>query len=325
MSDAPLGEPLSEPLPHPRVPSARQTLTYLSNLLAAQGLRPRRQFGQNFLIDLNLLNLLVRSANLTKNDVVLEVGSGTGGLTTRLAEQAGHVVSIEIDPGFHRLARQEVAGAANVILLHADVLAGKNTINPAVLDAVRAAMANLGAHEYHVVANFPYDVAAAVMGNLILTEPPVRSMTFTVQHEMAMRILAQPGSKDYGPISVLVQTVGSCELIRTLKPSVFWPRPKVDSAFVRIAIDKERKARIPDLTEFHYFVRMLFIHRRKNLRGSVVSIPEYKPLKVRIPEILESIGLRRDDRAEALPPDVLYRLYHQLEDSLRMGADARHD
>lgn len=324
MNETPDRDAPAEMPPAKRVPGTRQTLTYLSNLLAAQGLRPRRQLGQNFLIDLNLVELLVNVANLQKEDVVLEVGAGTGGLTTRLAERAGQVVSVEIDPGFHRLAGQEIAALANVTLLHADILAGKNKVTPTVLEGVRSAMEKLGASEYHVVANFPYDVAAAVIGNLILAEPPVRTMTFTVQYEMAMRILAQPGSKDYGPLSVLVQTVGSCWLIRTLKPSAFWPRPKVDSAFVHIDVDQSKKNKIRDLAAFHHFVRMLFIHRRKNLRGSVVSVPEYKPLKAKIPDILESVELNRDDRAECLPPDVLYRLYHQLEESLRMEADARH-
>lgn len=309
----------------PRYPNARQTLTYLSNLLASQGLRAKRQLGQNFLIDLNLLDLLVRSANLHESDVVLEVGAGTGGLTTRLAQAAGHVVSVEIDAGFHRLVQQEVGALSNVTLLHADVLAGKNRIEPSVLEAVRRAMEHLGVDHYHLVANLPYDVASAVIANLLLDELPVRTLTFTVQYEVAMRILASPGHKDYGPLAVLVRTVGGASLVRTLKPSAFWPRPKVNSAFVRIEVAPGGPPRFDDLARFHHFVRMLFIHRRKNLRGSIAGISEYKPLKKRIPALLSEIGLDRDNRAEELAPDVLYRLFHQLESALKADEDAGDD
>src|SRR5688572_14779387 len=110
----------------------RQTSSYLRELLESQGLRPRRQLGQNFLIDLNLLELLVKSASIEPTDVVLEVGAGTGGLTTRLAAAAAGVVAVEIDPGFHRLVSREVESLPNVELLHADALAGKNKMNPDV-------------------------------------------------------------------------------------------------------------------------------------------------------------------------------------------------
>src|SRR5262245_9946792 len=113
-------------------PNPRQTLSYLRNLFDANGLRPKNKLGQNFLIDLNLLDLLLRTAELSKDDVVLEVGSGTGSLTVRLAEQAGVVVSVEIDPPFLELTRHAAGSLSNVYLILADVLKGKNEINPAV-------------------------------------------------------------------------------------------------------------------------------------------------------------------------------------------------
>lgn len=293
--------------------NTRQSQTYLSQLLAAQGLRAKRQLGQNFLIDLNLLDLLVRSATIGPRDVILEVGAGTGGLTTRLVERAGHVVSVEIDPGFYRLVRAELEGADNVTLLHADVLAGKNKIEPAVIEALREAMARVETDHYAVVANLPYDVASSLIANLILHELDVRSLTFTVQYEVGQRILAHPGSSHYGPLAVLVSTVGRSELIRTLPPTAFWPRPKVTSAFVRIDIDHERRRGIADLFEYHQFIRQLFIHRRKNLPGGIQAIPVYKPMKKSLPAILESAGLERSVRAEQLDPSKLYELFHRLE------------
>src|SRR5207302_2495333 len=111
----------------------RQTLSYLRNLFEERGLRPKNKLGQNFLIDLNLLELLVRAAELTRDDLALEIGSGTGGLTVRLAEHAGAVLSVEIDPAFFALAGETVGGRDHVTLLHADVLKGKNELDPGVL------------------------------------------------------------------------------------------------------------------------------------------------------------------------------------------------
>jgi 16S rRNA (adenine1518-N6/adenine1519-N6)-dimethyltransferase len=281
-------------------------------LLTSQGLRAKRDFGQNFLIDLNLLDLLVRSAHITKKDVVLEVGAGTGGLTSRLAEQAGRVVSVEIDHGFFALASSEVESATNVTLLRTDALAGKNRLEPTVMDAVGLAMREMGTDHYHLVANLPYDIASSVIANSILHELSIRSLTFTVQLEVGQRIVAEPGTRDYGPLSILAQTVGSARLIRTLSPKAFWPRPKVDSAFVRVEIDPAKEPDRTDLANFHRFVRDLFIHRRKNLRGSLVSMPEFKPRKGEIAALLEEIGLARDNRAEATPATKLRELYRHL-------------
>src|SRR5215471_103637 len=117
----------------PTTPSTRQTLSYLRNLIAERGIKPKNKLGQNFLIDLNLLDLLLRSAELTRDDLALEVGSGTGSLTVRLVEQAGAVVSVEVDPHFAQMVKEAVEGRDNVALIHADILKNKNELNPGVL------------------------------------------------------------------------------------------------------------------------------------------------------------------------------------------------
>src|SRR5262249_19803304 len=126
--------PMTEP-PQPRTPG-RQTLSYLRNLFEERGIRPKNKLGQNFLIDLNLLDVLLRAAELTPDDLAVEVGSGTGSLTLRLAEQAGAVLGVEIDPAFFTLASEVVGDRPNVFLLHRDVLQGKNKLNPDVLAAL---------------------------------------------------------------------------------------------------------------------------------------------------------------------------------------------
>jgi 16S rRNA (adenine1518-N6/adenine1519-N6)-dimethyltransferase len=296
----------------------RQTSSYLKELLQSQGLRPRRQLGQNFLIDLNLLELLVHAATIEPSDVVLEVGAGTGGLTTRLAAIAAGVVAVEIDPGFHRLVAREVASLPNVELLHADALAGKNKMNPDVTAAVRRMLERKNAPYYRLVANLPYDVASCVVGNLLVDELPVRSLTITVQYEVGLRMAAPPGSRDYGPLSVLIQRVGTVEWVRTLPPTVFWPRPKVDSCILRIDVDESKRRSLEQLRVWHRFVRDLFMQRRKMLRSAVASIPGYKLMKPKLDGLMEELGISGEVRCEQLTHDELWSLWEGVE-RLRAG------
>lgn len=297
-----------------------QTRSYLAELLEAAGLRPRRQLGQNFLIDLNLLHLLVEASPVGGADVVLEVGAGTGGLTNLLARKARLVVSAEIDSGFFALASRETERLPNVRLLHTDALAGKNRLAPALLEAVGQALAETGRDHFHLVANLPYDVAAAVVGNLLVGDLPIASLTFTVQLEMAARIAARPGTADYGPLSVLAQRVGHVSWIRTLPPTVFWPRPKVHSAILRIDVDPAGRTDLEGLRRWYRFVRDLFLHRRKNLRSAIAAIPGYKWTKPKLVPLLESIGLDPAGRAEQLDPLAFERLHAALAE-LKPEAD----
>jgi 16S rRNA (adenine1518-N6/adenine1519-N6)-dimethyltransferase len=291
----------------------RQTSSYLKELLESQGLRPRRQLGQNFLIDLNLLELLVRAAGIQPTDVVLEVGAGTGGLTTRLAALAAGVVAVEIDPGFHRLVMREVSSLPNVELLHADALASKNKMNPDVTAAVARMMEKTGAKEYRLVANLPYDVASSVVGNLLLEDLPIRSLTITVQYEVGLRMAAEPGSRDYGPMSAMIQRVGRIEWVRTLPPTAFWPRPKIDSCILRIDVDEEKRQPLDRLRRWNRFVRDLFLHRRKMLRSAVASVPGFKEVKPKLDAMFSEIDLSGEVRCEQLNHEELWSLWEGVE------------
>lgn len=292
----------------------RQTQSYLQNMLDSNGLSPRRRLGQNFLVDLNLLDLLVDSAQLQPNDVVLEIGAGTAGLTSRLAALVKHVVSVEVDPGFFKLASYELRGVENVTLLHADALHNKNRMNELVMKTLDDKVKEHGRADYHLVANLPYDIATCVIGNLLLEQPLVRSMTFTVQYEVGERITAQPGSKDYGGISVLVQATSDAEWIRTLGPTVFWPRPKIDSAILHIVVRPEAVCPRHRLTAFHAFIRDLFSHRRKGTRQALISIPRFKAVKARLDETLAGMHTAfATSRAEQLSATELYRLFEAVD------------
>ena len=291
----------------------RQTASYLSQRLASAGLRPVLRYGQNFLVDLNLVDLIARSAELRKTDVVLEVGTGVGSLTTRLSDQAGAVLSVEIDANLHRLASEELQGRLNVRLIHGDALRNKNSLRPDLMDQVCDAMQRLGTDSrFLLVANLPYNIATPIIGNLLHQTPPPDVMVVTIQKELADRIVAEPRSKDYGALSVWIQSLCDCRIVRVLPPSVFWPRPKVHSSIVRLDTVHEWRDKFADLDHFHQTVRSLFFHRRKYLRSVVVSAMKGKLDKPAIDALLAKLGHGESTRAEELTVEQIQELAEEL-------------
>ncbi|WP_372720246.1 16S rRNA (adenine(1518)-N(6)/adenine(1519)-N(6))-dimethyltransferase RsmA [Novipirellula sp.] len=291
----------------------RQTASYLSKRLAAAGLQPVSRYGQNFLIDLNLVDLIANSAEMRKDDVVLEVGTGVGSLTSRLSDAAGAVLTIEIDENLHRLAKEELGWRPNVRLLHGDALHNKNTLRPDMMVQIRDAMSRIGENaRFLLVANLPYNVATPIISNLMLETPSPDVVVATIQKEVGDRIVAQPGSKDYGALSVWLQSLCKCSIVRVLSPKVFWPRPNVDSAIIRLDAQPEWRETIPDLRYFHETVRALFFHRRKFLRSVVVSGMKGRLDKRQVDEVLGSLGYTETARTEELPVAEIQRLVEAL-------------
>lgn len=296
--------------------SSRQTQSFIGNRLKEAGVRPQGQHGQNFLIDLNLLDLLVRTADLGPNDVVLEVGTGLGSLTARLAQLAAGVVTVEIDPRLFSLASEELSGLANVTMLQQDALKNKNTIHPAVLEAVRHKLDAHPGSQLRLVANLPYNVATPILSNLLTASPAPISMTATIQKELADRIAAQPRSKDYSALSIWMQALCAMQVVREMPPQVFWPRPKVHSAIIHILPNPAKRAALGDLPFFHDFIRSLFQHRRKFLRGVLVSTYRDRLDKSAIDEILAPFELPADARAEQLDVKTLIALSKSMQQRL---------
>jgi 16S rRNA (adenine1518-N6/adenine1519-N6)-dimethyltransferase len=288
--------------------ASRQTLSYLRNLFAERGIKPKNKLGQNFLIDLNLLDLLLRSAELTREDLALEIGSGTGSLTVRLVEQAGAVVSVEVDADFAALTDEEVQARDHVALLHADALKHKNEMNPVVLRAIDDLAQRTGTRRVKLVANLPYAVAVPVITNLLLGELPIERMVVTVQWEIAERLLAVPSTKDYGALAVLMQSLADVELVRRLSPKVFWPRPLVDSAIVCIRPNAAKRQHVGDPLRFRAFLRDLYVHRRKNLRGALAALPGHDVSRSEVDARLVQLGIDGSLRAEALDLEQHLRL-----------------
>jgi 16S rRNA (adenine1518-N6/adenine1519-N6)-dimethyltransferase len=286
----------------------RQTLSYLRDLFQQRGLRPKNKLGQNFLIDLNLLDVLLNGAELDRTDLAVEIGTGTGSLTAWLAERAGGVFSVEIDPAFHALAREALRDRERVRLVHADILKNKNHLNPGVLEQLDEARRAWGCSRLKLVANLPYAVATPVISNFLLSDLPFERMVVTVQWEIAEKLTAEPATKPYGALAVLVQSIADVELLRTLPPSVFWPRPQVASAIVRIRPNAAKRALIPDVARFRNFLRDLYSHRRKNLRGALAGLPSGRVDKALVDARLRDLGLDGTVRAETLDVQQHLRL-----------------
>jgi 16S rRNA (adenine1518-N6/adenine1519-N6)-dimethyltransferase len=290
------------------MPSARQTQSFLIQRFNEAGIRPETRHGQNFLIDLNLLDVLLETAELDDSDVVLEVGTGLGSLTARMAERAAEVVTVEIDPRLYQLAAEELVSYSNVTQLQQDALKNKNNIEPAVLGVVREKLAAGSGRRFKLVANLPYNVATPILSNLLATDPTPVSLTATIQKELADRIVAEPGTKDYSALSIWMQALCDIRVVRVMPPQVFWPRPKVQSAIIHIVPSATRRSRLADPGHFHTFVRSLFLHRRKFLRGVLISALADQFSKAQIDELLAEFQFPPDARAEQLDVDTLISL-----------------
>jgi 16S rRNA (adenine1518-N6/adenine1519-N6)-dimethyltransferase len=316
------------------ISTAKQTLSFLMRRFEAAGIRPRSGFGQNFLIDLNLLNILADSAQLTAADVVLEIGTGTGSLTALAAAKAAAVVTVEVDPQMFQLAGEELYKLPNVVMLRTDALKNKNHLNQEVLDAVKSQLDAAPGRRFKLLANLPYNIATPIIANLLAEPSPPETMTVTIQKELADRIIASPGTKDYSALSIWIQSQCRAEILRDLPPSVFWPRPKVSSSFVHIVFDQGQRDRICNLDGpketvpfsltrksgqslefFHTFVKAMFFHRRKYLRTQLLLAAPDRLDKSGVDEILLRLKLDPTMRAEELDVDTMIALSRAVGNS----------
>jgi len=245
-----------------------QTKQDIEKLLTAAAVRPNRRLGQHFLIDMNLMTLLIEAAHLNQQDTVLEVGTGTGSLTQELAMRAGKVISIEYDAVLHRIAQAQLHKHDNITFFCTDVLENKNSIHPEILYALRLSQEELGGRIL-LVANLPYNVGSAVMANLITGPLTADQMYATVQKEVAERMAALPGQEEYGTLSILMAATGDVHIFRKLPASVFWPRPQVESAMVSFVRDDVKAGQIYDMDTFRQVISLFMGHRRKMLKACV--------------------------------------------------------
>jgi len=292
-----------------------QTKQQIQRLLASAGVEPNKRLGQHYLIDLNLMRLLIDSADIKRNDVVLEVGCGTGSLTEAIAERAGSCIAVELDEATAAIARRQLADASNVEIVCTDILQSKHTISPEVrnvLDKHRKSCSG----RVLLVANLPYNVASSVMVNLITTVTTVDGMYVTVQKEVAQRMTAPPGSAEYGTLSIFLSATGQVKMIRVLKPTVFWPQPQVSSAMVGYLRSEQKVNRIANMHLFVEMVHLFMGHRRKMLKACTKFAQEKLKAIENWQEVFERASVDPWNRAEQLRPEQYIMLANLCSEQL---------
>jgi 16S rRNA (adenine1518-N6/adenine1519-N6)-dimethyltransferase len=279
-----------------------QTKQQIQQLLASAGVEPNKRLGQNFLIDLNLMRLLIDNANIGNNDIVLEVGCGTGSLTQALAERAGKVVAVELDETLAEIATRELANAGNIEVINTDILENKNTINRTVTDTIELARKGRSGR-FLLVSNLPYSIASPLMMNLITGPTVADAIYVTVQKEVAERMTAGPGDQHYGTLSIYMAATGDVKTERVLKPTVFWPQPQVNSAMISFVHKTEKGSRIQNMDILGEVVNLFMQHRRKMVKacvkfaaGSLAEIDNW-------PDIFEKCSINPHNRPEQLRPE----------------------
>jgi 16S rRNA (adenine1518-N6/adenine1519-N6)-dimethyltransferase len=278
-----------------------QTKHEIQDLLSQANSSPRHRFGQNFMIDQNLVRVIADAGQLTPDELAIEVGPGTGTLTEELLTRAGTVVAVEIDRDLAALLRTRLRDHPKFRLIEGDALAGKHELNRELRATIDEA--HVGKRPAKLVANLPYNIASPLIIELLIAG--VDLLAFTVQKEVADRLKGKPGHDDYGVLTVMAQMLSGVEVLRTMPPQAFWPPPKIDSALVRMT----RRDRLgPDAAPFSTFLQKIFSARRKMLRKALANAtPDADRL-------LAEAGLDPRARPEEVPPEELWRLYQLSRD-----------
>jgi len=292
-----------------------QTKRQIRDLLSSAGVSPNKRLGQHFLIDLNLMRLLVDSANIQKEDVVLEVGCGTGSMTEALTEKAGRVIAVELDKNLSEIASKQLARSENVGIINTDILESKNALSQTIIKALDLAGKKCPGRML-LIANLPYSAASPVIMNLITGPITADGMYVTVQKEVADRMTAVPATSNYGILSIFLGATGEVKTIRTLKPAVFWPQPQVDSAMVSFVRNQAQSDRIANMELFSKTVHLFMGHCRKTLlscsklaRGKLAEIANW-------PEIFEKCCINPKQRPETLSPEDYIKIANYVTNSL---------
>ena len=259
----------------------------------------QKKFGQNFLIDTHVLDKIIRSAEITKDDFVLEIGPGIGTMTQYLACAAGKVVAVEIDRALIPILADTLDGYDNVTVINEDVLK---------VDISKLAEEQNGGRPIKVVANLPYYITTPIIMGLFEKNVPIKSITVMVQKEVADRMQVGPGTKDYGALSLSVQYYAKPYIVANVPPNCFMPRPKVGSAVIRLERYEEPPVQVKDEKLMFRIIRASFNQRRKTLANGLKNSPELDFTKEEIEEAIETLGKGASVRGEALTLEEFARL-----------------
>lgn len=252
----------------------------------------QKRFGQNFLIDTHVLEKIIKSAEITKEELVLEIGPGIGTMTQYLCENAREVIAVEIDKNLIPILENDtLAEYDNVTIINEDIL--KLDLNALVEE-------RNGGERIKVVANLPYYITTPIIMGLFESHVPLRNITVMVQKEVADRMQAGPGSKDYGALSLAVQYYADPYIVANVPPNCFMPRPNVGSAVIRLTLHEEPPVKVEDEAFLFALIRASFNQRRKTLVNGLTNAAELKLSKDEVQAALEQMGLSATVRGEAL-------------------------
>lgn len=273
-------------------------------VLQKYGFNFQKKFGQNFLIDTHVLEKIIRAANITKDDMVLEIGPGIGTMTQYLAEAAGKVVAVEIDKNLIPILEDTLSAYDNVRVINDDVLK---------VDLKKLADEENGGKPIKVVANLPYYITTPIIMGLFEHGVPVESITVMVQKEVADRMQTGPGNKDYGALSLAVQYYADPYIVANVPPNCFMPRPKVGSAVIRLTRHEKPPVEVEDETLMFDIIRASFNQRRKTLVNGLNNSDKLSLPKEVITEAVEQLGKGAGVRGEALSLEEFAKLSNYIK------------
>ena len=251
----------------------------------------QKKFGQNFLIDEHVLEKIISAAGIGPDDFVVEIGPGIGTMTQYLAHAARGVAAVEIDKALIPILQDTLSAYDNVTVINEDVLK---------VDLKELAEKMNEGRPVKVVANLPYYITTPIIMGLFESHVPVESITVMVQKEVAERMQAGPGTKDYGALSLAVQYYAEPYIVANVPPNCFMPRPNVGSAVIRLQVHKNPDIRVKDESLMFRIIRASFNQRRKTLQNSISHDPQLGISKEVVARILEEMGLSATIRGEAL-------------------------
>ena len=259
----------------------------------------QKKFGQNFLIDEHVLDKIIRAAEITKDDYVLEIGPGIGTMTQYLACAAREVTAVEIDRALIPILEDTLKEYDNVSIINEDILK---------VDIAALAKEKNGGRPIKVVANLPYYITTPIIMGLFESYVPLESITVMVQKEVADRMQVGPGTKDYGALSLAVQYYAKPEIVANVPPNCFMPRPNVGSAVIRLTRHKEVPVQVDDEKLMFKIIRASFNQRRKTLANGLNNAPDIHLSKEVIQESIEELGVPITVRGEALTLEQFAKL-----------------
>lgn len=282
------------------------------------GIHPSTRRGQNFLLDGNQLRFIAETGMLNQHDVVLEVGPGSGFLTRKLALSGAIVLAVELDHGLLPIAQEETAGLPNVFYLQADILAGKNHINPDVIaklnELLELKQNTLNQNGITAqptlksVSNLPYSAGTPFVINSLASPLPWSLGVFLLQLEVAERMVAPPGGKNYGALSIACKLGAECSIERTVGPRSFWPAPKVESAVIKVAFKPAAERLALPWVQIRAVTNAVFGSRRKILKNALKGLfPDRN-----IGEMLTEMGIDPESRGERMTPEQFLTIAREL-------------